>query len=327
MKDKSTFFSRMFGKNQPSAEALLRQGEARHAAGDQEGAYALYTQAADLGSTAAMVAIGNMYLLEKFRQVEKSNLPQLLAQGMPVMPWALKTEQVPDHAAALQWYRRAADAGSGRGCYCAAILLCEGLGGPRDLQKGVAYLQQAVILGEPRTADQLKRYTQAPEDVPAEAYESLLATFREALGQRSDAAAALYQRLSHATPALTARLNYVLLAARHASVPGAEDFPLCTEEGMPPLLPACVRRANWESFLRVDLNALPSPDTLLTFASDLGCTGVLTGSHRLRRVGTAVYESPGFCWLNEKKRPPSTGWTPPMCSPPKSCSRRPHSSA
>lgn len=85
-----------------------------------------------------------------------------------------------------------------------------------------------------------------------------------------------------------------------APVPAAACPELKTP--VPDLPPICIRRANCQTCVLIDLNALPGDDTLIVIASDFGELGCsLEASHRLRRVGRADYESSTFGWMKRWK--------------------------
>lgn len=69
-------------------------------------------------------------------------------------------EENQDYTSALAYYKRAAELGSGLGCFYAGILLVEGLSGVRNPVLGRAYLEQAVALGCADATDYLMKLNQ-----------------------------------------------------------------------------------------------------------------------------------------------------------------------
>lgn len=91
------------------------------------------------------------------------------------------------------------------------------------------------------------------------------------------------------------------------AIPQSRHCPICCtvseEPGRDqPLIPTRIERDNWETCVLIDLNALPSDDTLIVVASTsrhFGCS--FATSHRLRRVGHATFESSAFGWMERRK--------------------------
>lgn len=281
---------------------LLRQGQTAQAQKRWEDAYALYAQAAALGNADAMIAIGVMYMRHGFRPVKASNLSALLLTGTPVMPWNLHEKRVADVKAAMDWYRKAADAGHPEGMRILGTMLCEGDCCPQDLPRGLQYLRQAEARGNDLARMMRLLYDQPEQQhVPDDRYDRWLEAFRAAADGLSPSRYEWFGRLKTGSDAQQARLGYLLTTARNAQKPGYDQYPLPHGEDGLPLVPACIRRADWQTFVRIDLNAFSSPDTLLALSIDFGVQSAFDLCHRLKPAGTAVYRSPAFGWLKEEK--------------------------
>ena len=281
---------------------LLKQGQSAQAQKHWEEAYALYAQSAALGNADAMVAIGILYMRHGFRPVKASNLSALLLSGMPIMPWDLQEQLVPDVKTALDWYRKAADTGHPEGMRILGTMLCEGKYCPQDLPRGLDYLKKAEAKGN-SLARMMRLLHDQPERrcIPDEQYKRWLTAFQQAADVHEPSQYEWFARLKSGSDAQQARLGYVLATALNAQKPGYDQFPLPrTEDGLL-LVPASIRRADWQTFAHIDLNAFPSPDTLLALSIDFDPKLALDLCHRLTQAGTAVYRSPAFGWLQEEK--------------------------
>lgn len=284
------------------AKKLLKEGQSAQAQKDLEKAYSLYEQAAQFGNADAMVAIGVLYMRHGFRPVKASNLLHLLAEGAPIFPWNLEETLVPDCESALKWYRKAAEKGHPVGLRLAGTMLCEGKYCQKDLDLGLQYLDKAVAKGD--TVAVRMRYLYCKpvrESFTDERYERMLTAFQKAADKGTIDMYMLYKGLKGGSDAQLARLGYVITAARNIGKPYYDQFKyLCADNGLP-LIPACTKRANWRSLVRIDLNAFASKETYVAFSSDIGAENTLCRCHRLEKCGTAVYRSPAFGWLREEK--------------------------
>lgn len=281
---------------------LLEQAQSAEAAGELEKAYELYVQASEMGCAAAMTAIGNLYMQKGFRMVKTSNLLELMAMGMPVFPWNLQEQEVPDMKSALEWFRKAADAGDVQGMLVTGSLMCEGQGCPENIEGGLDYLKKAADRGDLRARKMMALFSKPrQEDVPEEQYSAWLEAFEKAVDGQEDKQFALYENLKRGCPAQWTRLGRLLTAARNIERPGYGLFKYLYDEKGIPLIPASVKRGAWQSFVRIDLNAFPEEDVLIAFSADIQAKFCLDERHRLREAGTAVYRSPAFGWLGEEK--------------------------
>lgn len=289
----------LFNPTSQKRRRYLSAGKTAEAQGDLEAAFTAYTQAAELGSSDAMAAIGDLYVFRSFRQVEKTNLPELL-QGIPVFPWNLHTAMADDHDSALKWYRKAADLGNPRGCYLAGAFLCDS---QRDIPLGLSYLEKAMAQGVKEAAYIHAIYAPPVRiSISDQAYEALLREFQTAVEKESPHRFEQYARLKGGSDSQLARLGYLLTTRRNLNDPRYGLFRYLFDAQGIPLIPACCKRGNWRSFVRFDLNAFP-PDTYLAFSSDIVPRYTLGYLHRLREAGTARYRSPAFGWLGEEKHP------------------------
>ncbi|MBR3764653.1 MAG: hypothetical protein IKK57_08930 [Clostridia bacterium] len=94
---------------------------------------------------------------------------------------------------------------------------------------------------------------------------------------------------------------------RFTEIPKSRHCPICCSvSGEPgrdqPLIPTEMRRSNGQGYALIDLNALPSDDTLIVVASTHRNFGYsFAAAHQLRRVGHATYESSAFGWMERRK--------------------------
>lgn len=292
-------FHMLSTKNRKIAKHMAAGYDAE-AQNNLEAAYGEYEQAAALGSGKAMAAIGALYLHKGFRMVEQTNIAELISQGIPVFPWNVIKKMVPDQITARQWYCKAAQCGEAAGYAAAGVMLCEGIGGSADLEKGLAYLNKALDMGVEEVRPALAVYAQAKDlHTSDEQYEQLLRDFIHAVEAEKPERYGLYSALKGGTDRQKTRLGHVLVTRRNLNDPKYADFKyLYSPEGVP-LIPCCARRLNWKTFIRIDLNAFLSDDVLIAFSTDIGNT--VTRTSRLTPAGSAVYRSPAFGWLRERK--------------------------
>lgn len=279
---------------------LLRKGRAAQEQKKLEDAYALYEQAAALGNADAMVAIGMLYMRHGFRPVKSANW--LHTPGMPIFPWDIQEKMMPDTKTALSWYRKAADMGHTEALRYAGTMLCEGEYLPQNQETGLQYLDRAVAKGD-ALARMIRCLYSKPErkDVPDARYERWLTAFQQAVDKSSPDMYQLYEQLKSGSDAQLARLGYVLTTARNIDQKGYDRFKYLHADSGIPLVPACAKRGNWMSFVRIDLNAIASQETYLAFSSDIEVKYLLQHFHRLEQCGTVTYRSPAFGWLREEK--------------------------
>ena len=292
----------LFNNKTAQIRKLMAAGQTAEQQGDPETAFTHYQQAAELGSADAMVAIGALYAAKNFRPVEQSNLLELMQQGIPVFPWNLQTQVVPDLKTALEWYRKAADRNHPVGCYIAGCMLCDGSGCKADIPQGLAYLEKARKQGVTEADQMYSLFAPAtPANLTDAAYEACLAEFRRAVETEDPRRFALYARLKGGTDRQKTRLGYVLTAAQNLNDSRYGLFKYLMDDAEIPLIPACCKRAHWQTFVRIDLNAFSGEDTYLAFSSDIDPRYTLGYFHRLTEAGTARYRSPAFGWLGEEK--------------------------
>lgn len=281
---------------------LLAAGQEAETRSDLEAAFEQYQQAAQLGSADAMVAIGHLYAVKKFRMRQQSNLWDLMRQGIPSFPWNTVTWEEPDYPAALEWYRKAAELDHPLACYLTGCFLCDGTGGSTDIPAGLSHLEKAHRLG---IEDAQKMLCLFRDPVPAgltdAEYEALLSTFTQAVDSGDPSQYELYAQLRGGTEKQLSRLGFILVAARNLQDPKYGLFKYQYTASGIPLIPACTKRANWQSFVRIDLNALPAENTWIAFSSDIDTDFTLGTCYCLKKAGTARYRSPAFGWLGEEK--------------------------
>ncbi|MCH5187030.1 MAG: sel1 repeat family protein [Oscillospiraceae bacterium] len=291
------------GKN--SAKNLLAAGAELERKNDLEGAFEKYKQAADLGNTEAMMAIVSLYLSKPFRQIEKSNMLELMQRGVPVLPWNLVTRKEPDYKSALEWCLKAADLGNGRACYTAGCFLCEGIICRGDIEKGTEYLEKAVKAGVPGAKEAIYLFKPSGERLTDEAYESCLELFAQYASVGNAMMYKRYSILKSGTPKQLARLGYVLIAAQNNNLPNYGVFKYSFTDSGIPFIPAAPKRMQWKTFLRFDLNAFEAENPLIAISSDIihpkSGYSMLGEFHHAALAGTAAYRSPAFGWLGEEK--------------------------
>lgn len=95
-----------------------------------------------------------------------------------------------------------------------------------------------------------------------------------------------------------------ILSNLHDNSFGFDGVKCCSMEGFLQSLkykdtyfPVAPKRGSWETFVRVNKDALPN-GTLLTFTSDIHV--VPMSLQGMRIVGEALYKSPSFGWLREE---------------------------
>ena len=89
------------------------------------------------------------------------------------------------------------------------------------------------------------------------------------------------------------------LTACHDPCDQEHEYKPPNSEKDVPLIPCTAVRLNWETLVRIDLNAFRSDDVLIAFSSDIRQS--INNLGRLKSAGRAVYRSPSFGWLREEK--------------------------
>lgn len=121
--------ARTYLQSNPSADAAAKKAAEFAAAKSLDGAFLIYRQAANQGSTAAQLALGQMYDPATY-SAETSPLP------------AANPEQAAD------WYGKAAEAGSAEAQYRLGVLLMTGkVDRPNGPEVGVAWLRKSAAQG------------------------------------------------------------------------------------------------------------------------------------------------------------------------------------
>ena len=281
---------------------LLKNAQASESNGELEKAFAQYQSAAELGSSEAMFKIALLYLTKSFRQVKQSNLGQLMLSGGTFFPWNIKEDLAPDYTQAIQWLRQADEAGNGEASLMLGVMLCEGSVCKQDMQKGVACLEKADRKGIALAKQPL--YLYKPYDGPELSdmeYNQTLQAFEKSLRMEGTDSAALYYRLKGGTTSQLSRLGYVLTVSKNNGVAQSKLFPFSVRDNGIPYFPAAPKRGAWETFVRIDLDALPREETWIAVSVDFGVNYAMQELHKLRFIGTAEYRSPKFGWLGERK--------------------------
>ena len=288
--------------NKYDIREMMEAGEKAESEGEFEAAYAHYERAAQLGSAEAMRAIGGLYALKEFRMIETNNIMELMAQGMPAFPWNMQTQKIPNFRLALEWFIKAAEAGDAKSMCIAGTMLCEGQGCKPDVDRGLKWLARGADSGIEQAREIMALYSKPErEDIPDAEYERLLMQFESAAEAGSGERFALYERLKAGTDPQLARLGYLLVSRRNLMKEAFGMFKYCYAESGLPLIPAFTKRGAWESVIRIDLDALPSEETLIAISSDVNAFGTVKELHGLRRAGAAEYVSPSFGWLRGRK--------------------------
>lgn len=305
-------FGRLFKKKKISN--FLTIGRSEEAQNNLEGAYGAYEQAAALGSGEAMLAIAALYQEKRYRMVETDNVAELLQKGIPLLPWMVVKKTEPNYAAALEWYCKAAEHGEARGYALAGVMLCEGIAGSPDLDKGLSYLQKAAAMGIQEAQPAIAIYAKARNaDISDAEYDNLLREFISAVEEGNPQRYALYYVLKGGTDRQKTKLGYALVTRRNLNDPRYGEFKYLVRPDGVPLIPCSARRTCWKTFIRIDLNAFSDDDVLIGYSSDFLYSNLFDSDSpffydpirslgRLKRVGVAAYTSPAFGWLREKKR-------------------------
>ena len=294
------------------AARLLLDGIELQEQGDFEGAFGKYEQAAGLGDTDAMLAIAGLYMACDFRRTDASNLGSVLMSGGPVFPWSLQTKKQPDAKSAFGWIMKAADGGNPAACELGGLFLCEGTGCAKNVERGLEYLDRALAQGQASAQRGIWLYRPTETGMDDAAYEECLKAFVRAADAGEDEACELYAKLKGGTEKQLARLGYTLMAARMLGKDGYQPFRHSVKETgknqQPiPYLPVFLRRMNWRTLIRFNLDAFPDRNPLIAVSADILDPDHPTlfdrdCFHRARFAGTAVYRSPEFGWLKEEKK-------------------------
>ena len=195
---------------------LLNQAKTEEENNNLEAAFELYQQAAVLGNSEAMVAIGNLYAIKNFRMKETYDFLEHLLKGIPLMPYNLTKKQEPDLKTALEWYIKAAEQDHPDGCFAAGAMLCEGKGCESDIERGLMYLKKADEKGMPSARQVICIYEPTESlYLSNDEYEKLLERFVQAVDASALEQFELYSRLKGGTESQQTRLGYTLITRRN----------------------------------------------------------------------------------------------------------------
>lgn len=277
------------------AKYYIDKATALEESGNLEGAYELYKKAADAGSSDAMFKLFELYMSKGFHEKEENNMLGLMLSGKPVMPWDVKTHKSPDVQAGEYWLRRAAESGHVDACFIYGHSLCSA----HREGEGFRFLEKAKKGGHEQ-AGLWCSYFSRHQPVSDERYNVMLERFSAPDGKINLMQAGF---LKDGTPSQLARYGYKLMSMYNGGLIDAPslNFYMPSWKGIP-CYPIAAKRGCWETFIRVNKDALPH-GTLLTFTSDIDIKYLIPKSlHGLRIIGEAVYKSPSFGWLKVEKK-------------------------
>ena len=259
--------------------------------GNLEEAYEYYRKAAEEGLSDAMFKLYDLYLNKGFHAKENNNMLELALSGKPVMPWDVTSQKVNDVESGIYWLRRAAEAGHIEACCIYGHRLCD----EKDIDNGLSFLNKAAEGGH-KLARLWHSYFSNHESVSDDEYNEILAKCFNTEGKIDLELAGI---LKDGKPNQLARYGYTLMSLYNKGLVDGSflNYFMPKSNGIP-YFPVAPKRGSWETFVRVNKDALPD-GTLLTFTSDI-CVMPMT-LQGLRIVGEAVYKSPSFGWLREEK--------------------------
>lgn len=271
-------------------QALLDSAIEYEHAGNLEEAYAKYLTAAEAGLSEAMYRLFVLFVGKGFHAKEENNLFELALKGSPILPWSIKAHLSPDMKTGIYWLSRAADSGHIDACNIYGRMLCDA----DDIENGLSYLHKSADAGNSDATRWISYFTKH-DPVSDEEYDVLLAEFFKDNNINVQSAGIL----KDGRPDQLARYGYKLMLLFNQGLISSGDlnYYMPKSNGIP-YHPVAPKRGNWETFVRVNKNALPD-GTLLTFTSDINTSP--KSLHGLKFVGEVVYRSPSFGWLKEEK--------------------------
>jgi TPR repeat protein len=158
-----------------SRRALYQLGRA-YAAGQQwPEAVRTYRQAADKGSTTAMVELGVMFGTGTGVPQDQAQARQLFeraaAAGNPrgVTNLAALTGGTPNDPQSRAMFTRAAESGSAEAQYQLGLMTSDGVGGPRDDAAARAWFEKAAAQGHPAALERMGAFAQSGRGGPQDA--------------------------------------------------------------------------------------------------------------------------------------------------------------
>ena len=255
-------------------------------------AYQCYIKAAEVGMPDAMFKLYDLFVNKGFHAKEVNNMLELALSGKPVMPWNVSSHTSPDVKSGLYWLSKAAESGHVEACFVFGAHLCD-IG---QMDKGMNFLRKAAA-GENEKARQLISYLSRHDAASDEEYSKYLGKLITANGEIDIEIAGI---LKDGSPEQLAKYGYTLMTHyNNGVIDGRILNTLIPKLDGIPYFPVAPKRGLWETFVRINKDALPD-GTLLTFTSDIHVEPM--SLHGLRVVGKAVYKSPSFGWLNDEKK-------------------------
>jgi len=154
------------------ARQLIGEAMEKRRAGDAEGAFALFSQAAELGNSSAMVEVGESYRAgDGASEDEKKALSwfqRAAAKGdasgmvhMGVMYSLGINGGDPDPAQAVEWFQKAAEKGDPAGLYNLAVAYENGQGVTRNVEKAIDLYGKSAALGNSEAKKRLSQLQKA----------------------------------------------------------------------------------------------------------------------------------------------------------------------
>lgn len=255
-------------------------------------AFELYKKAAVAGLPDAMFKLYDLYINKNFHAKEMNNMLELVLSGKPVMPWEVHSQKKPDIEAGAHWLHRAAEFGHIEACFIYGHSLC----GANRIEEGLRFLDKAAKGGH-EMARLWRSYFTKHDPISDMMYDKMLEKCFNADGKIDLEIAGI---LKDGQPRQLAIYGYKLMSMYSKGlIDGSSlNFYMPTSNGIP-YFPIAPKRGCWETFIRINKDALPH-GTLLTFTSDIRV--IPMSLHGLRIIGEAVYKSPSFGWLEEEKK-------------------------
>ncbi len=161
-----------------------------------------------------------------------------------------------DHARAMKWYRKAAEAGDAAACYRIAVLYAKGLGVPQDNAEIIHWLQRGADLGDPVASYDLGRAYEQGGAVPPDMKRAAKLYEDAALYNNTNAMFALgnlYNEGKGGTLDKQKALMWFILAAKYGNPKAPEKVASLSSE----LKPNQVKKAREDALRYVSLEKKP----------------------------------------------------------------------
>ena len=275
-----------------SIQAYFDKAVLSEEAGNLEEAYQCYLKAAEEGMPEAMFRLYDLFVNKGFHAKEVNNMLELALSGKPVMPWNVSSHTSPDVKSGLYWLSRAAELGHAEACCSYGYGLCNS----GDVDNGLQFLKKSADKGNETASLWFSYFTKHDSVSDEQYYEALDRLFKTDGRIDIEIAGALKDGNSKQL----AKYGYTLMTRfNNGTLDGGLLNVLMPKSDGMPYFPVAPKRGLWETFVRINKDALPD-GTLLTFTSDIHIEPMsLQG---LRVVGKAVYKSPSFGWLKDEKK-------------------------